>query len=399
MKKKMASTVGILTLCASLAMPVYAAADTVGNQGWHHDNSISGFTNYEEMKKQLQKIEKSSQGNVVVEVVGQSNRGRDIYKATVGTGKKVILIESEIHGNEKTGTEAALNLLKQIGSSNSPEIRKIREEVTLVFLPKMNPDASEMDKRRNDMTWNEILSSFPQLIDAKPAWNYMDRGISQMYDYGKNPGFDVNRDFNPDLDYVPEAKDFPGNSSSPGWFITPEAQTVRDVYKSLKEEYGKVDVFIDLHHQGMYYVEGTADEVTLSLSAQFVPDPNTAAGAKYAKYKDDYNYDFSRQLNLAAYNELQSYGNSPFKNISLYSQGLDLPGTALGTFALNGSGTVLFEVKGQTQMIGQKKKGQLVKAVERGLTGIIEAVADGSVEELNPEDYEKIPLTSYSPTN
>lgn len=88
MKKKMASTVGILTLCASLAMPVYAAADTVGNQGWHHDNSISGFTNYEEMKKQLQKIEKSSQGNVVVEVVGQSNRGRDIYKATVGTGKK-----------------------------------------------------------------------------------------------------------------------------------------------------------------------------------------------------------------------------------------------------------------------------------------------------------------------
>jgi hypothetical protein len=398
MKKRIASTVGILALCAGLAMPAYAT-ENPESQEWHHDYSISGFTNYGEMQKKLEQIEKSSKGNVVVEVVGQSNRGRDIYKATVGTGEKVILIESEIHGNEKTGTEAILNLLRHFGSSNSPEARKIREEVTLVFLPKMNPDASEMDKRRNDMTWDETLVNFPQLSDVAPAWNYLNRGISQRYDYSKNPGFDVNRDFNPDLDYVPQAKDFPGKSSSPGWFITPEAQTVRDVYKSLKEEYGKVDVFVDLHHQGMYYVEGTSDEVTLSLSGQFVPDPNTPAGSKYAKYKEEYNYDYSRQLNLAAYNELQSYGDSPFKNITLYSQGLDLPGTALGTFALNGSGTVLFEVTGQTQTMGQKKKGQLVKAVERGLTGIIKAVADGSVEDLNPEDYEKIPLTSNRPTN
>jgi hypothetical protein len=149
----------------------------------------------------------------------------------------------------------------------------------------------------------------------------------------------------------------------------------------------------------MYYVEGTDDEVTLSLSAQFVPDPNTSEGAKYAEYAENYRYDYSRQLNVAAYNELQSYGNSKFTNISLYSQGLDLPGTALGSYALNGSGTVLFEVRGQTQMMGQKEKGQLVKSVEQGLTGIIEAVADGSVETLNPEDYEKIPLTSNKPTN
>ena len=123
MKKKIASTIGILTLCASLALPAYAAEKT-GNEEWHHDNSISGFTNYGEMQKTLQQIEKSSKGNVAVEVVGQSNRGRNIYKATVGTGKKVILIESEIHGNEKTGTEAILNLLKSIGSSYHLNQRK-----------------------------------------------------------------------------------------------------------------------------------------------------------------------------------------------------------------------------------------------------------------------------------
>jgi len=74
-------------------------------------------------------------------------------------------------------------LLKSKGSSNSSVPKKIRDEVTLVFLPKMNPDASEMDKRRNDVTWGEILAEFPQLSEAAPSGNYLNRGISQMYDY------------------------------------------------------------------------------------------------------------------------------------------------------------------------------------------------------------------------
>ncbi|MDG5471341.1 M14 family zinc carboxypeptidase [Jeotgalibacillus sp. ET6] len=380
-------------------MPAYPAEVAAKSQPeHHHDYSISGFIDYDELQKKLQQIEASSKGTVQVETVGQSNQGLDIYTARVGTGDQVLLIQSEIHGNEKTGTVAILNMLKDL-SSNSKEAREIREELTIVFMPMMNPDASEADKRRNSMTWSEAVEDFPQLAGATPSWNYLDRGISQSYNYGENPGFDVNRDFNPDLDYVPQAEDFPGASNLPGWYITPESQTSRDVYKSLQTEFGEVDVFVDIHHQGMYYVDGTDDEVTLSLSAQFVPDPSTAEGAKYAQYADNYDYDFSRQLNLAAYNELQSYGNSKFGNISLYSQGLDLPGTALGSYALNGSGTVLFEVRGQTQMMGQKEKGRLVQSVERGLNGIVEAVADGSVETLNPEEYENIPLTSYSPSN
>lgn len=51
-------------------------------------------------------------------------------------------------------------------------------------------------------------------------------------------------------------------------------------------------------------------------------------------------------------------------------QDIDLPGTALGSFALNGSGTVLIEVRGQTQSWGAKMRGQLVETVERGLDGI-----------------------------
>jgi len=148
---------------------------------------------------------------------------------------------------------------------------------------------------------------------------------------------------------------------------------------------------MDLHHQNFYTVEGTDKEVTMSISADFVPDPNSERGAKYREYADQFRFDFSRQLNVALYDAIQEKGNSIFTNISLYDQGLDLPGTALGAFSLNGSGIVIFEVKGQTQNFGQKMKGQLVKTVETGLMGVINGVADGSVYELNPEDYHDIP--------
>ncbi|AXI08269.1 peptidase M14 [Oceanobacillus zhaokaii] len=354
--------------------------------------SISGFISHDELTRTLNQIEQTSNGNVVVDVAGYSNHGREIYKATIGSGDKVVLIQSEIHGNEKVGTKALLNIIKEIGKNNSPEMRQLREELTIVAMPMVNPDATELNRRGNEMTWEEVVEQFPQLEGVAPSWNYYTY-INQYWDYKSNPGFDVNRDFNPDLDYVPQPKDFPNNSSAPGWFITPESQTIRDVYKDLQDQFGTVDVFVDLHHQGEYVIDGTDDPVTLSLSGVFVPHPSTSEGEKYREYADVYNVDLSKQLNVAAYDALQQMGNSPFGNISLYPQDLDLPGTALGSFALNGSGAVLFEITGQTQSYGQKKLGQLTKAVETGVYGILNSVATDEVYELDVEDYDDIPLT------
>jgi predicted deacylase len=391
-KRKVVYTLGALVLSASLTAPVFASANTSPGTPDQQTFSVDGFINHAELTQKLQQIAASSQGKVKVETAGYSNRNREIYKATVGTGEKVVLIQSEIHGNEKTGTNAILNILQFLGS-NSPEAEKIRSEITFVALPMMNPDASELNRRGNDMNWNEVVSQFPQLATAKPTWNYYTYK-NDTFDYESQPGFDVNRDFNPDLNYVPKASDFPGKSSSPGWYITPESQTVRDVYKDLVKDYGKVEAFIDLHHQAPYYeVDGTDNLVTFSISAQFVPDPKTTAGAAYSQYAETYHYDFSRQLNVSVYDAMQKQGDSPFGNISLYPQNQNLPGTALGSFALNGSGTVLFEVRGQTQSFGQKKKGQLVKAVERGLYGVIDGVTNGSVYKIDPKKYESIPLT------
>src|SRR5690625_1859300 len=117
------------------------------------DYDLSDWTNHEELGEELYRIEEESNGLVEVEVLGESHLGREIYAARVGNGEKVLLIDSEIHGNEKSGTEAILSMLDTLGTSNDPEVQQVRDELTIIFVPKLNPDGSEKSQRVNDISW------------------------------------------------------------------------------------------------------------------------------------------------------------------------------------------------------------------------------------------------------
>lgn len=343
----------------------------------------NAFVNHAQLTKKLQQIERTTGGTVDVEVAGYSNQGREIYQARVGHGDTVLLVESQIHGNENHGTQALLNLLADWGG-NTPDAKALREEITIVAIPRLNVDGGERDTRQNHMTWDDVVDDFPQLEGAPTAWNYRD----------SVPGFDTNRDFNPDLDYVPAAEDFPGNSTDTGWYLTPEAQTVRDIYAGLEAEFGTVDYFVDLHNQwSCYGVEGTNEMSPLSISGRFIADPT-----EFGDWPN-FDYDRSRRANVAVYDALQGRGNSGFGNLTLYPQDTNLPGTALGSFALRGSATVLFETSSNTQTDGQKRNGMLTKQVEIGLDGLVDAIVDGSVDTIDPQDYEQIPTRVYLPAD
>lgn len=94
-------------------------------------------------------------------------------------------------------------MLQQLSRNDSPELKKLREELTIVAMPMINPDATELNRRGNEMTWEEVALKFPQLKDARPSWNYYTY-INKYWDYASNPEFDVNRDFNLDLHYTPK---------------------------------------------------------------------------------------------------------------------------------------------------------------------------------------------------
>ncbi|MFD0856053.1 M14 family zinc carboxypeptidase, partial [Actinomadura adrarensis] len=349
------------------------------------------FVDYREMRAELAHIERISRGRVDVDVAGKSNRGRDIFTATVGTGAKVFLVTSEIHGNEKTGTSSLLRILKWLGTSGSPQAKKLRNEITLVAVPKINPDGAELDRRGNDHSWDEVQQKFPQLTGRPPAWNYIS-GQQQGDDYRQRPGFDLNRDFNADLDYEPKPEDVPGTSADFGWFINPESQTLRDIYKGLSARHGKVDVYVDLHHQGACVREDAQGRL-LDVAVDYPPLPDQffEPGQKYAEWADTYAKDFSKQLAISAFRGMESSGFIPARYPHAPTR--DLPGQARCSLAMLGTGTVLFEVRGQTQSMGHHQSERFIAAVTAGLMGMLDDLATGEVETIDPDSFEQLPGT------
>ena len=364
-----------LTLVALLAFAPGAYAQS-GQANCRNldDPSWTAWTSHAQMSASLARIERTSGGKVDVEVIGRSNRGRELYAARVGTGDRVMLVTSAIHGNEKTGTEALLHWLQNVGSSGNEDVEAMLRGITFVAVPMFNPDGGELNRRQNDYPWAEVVRDFPQLAGARPAW-YYSNGAG---------GFDVNRDFHPDLGYEPQAADLPGADELPGFYLTREARALRALYLDLRAEFGAVDAYVDLHHMGpCEQIEGTGDYVTVALD---YPPLGPEDSGKYDAWPL-LDQDKSRRFAYAAALGMDDPGVARY----FHPESRDLPGQARSSFALNGTGTVLFEVRGQSDDWGQKMKGRLVTIVENGVNGIATRLADGSVDLLDGDRFFDLP--------
>jgi len=82
------------------------------------------------------------------QVIGASEEGRKVTRVQIGNGPLKILIWSQMHGNEATGTLAIIELLKLI-SVEKESFKKLLQKATLYIVPMLNPDGSEIFTRRN----------------------------------------------------------------------------------------------------------------------------------------------------------------------------------------------------------------------------------------------------------
>jgi murein tripeptide amidase MpaA len=370
-------------LAALLPLSATTASAQVETDAYCRSNvrtKIDLFLTYGEMRARLNQIEARSNGRVEVGVAGQSFHGRTIPVARVGNGDQTIFIQSEIHGNEKHGTIALLDVIERIAADN-PRAAQIRDEITLFAIPMLNADGAELDQRRNDMSWADTVGLHPQLEGAPPAW-YHSSGLN---------GFDVNRDFHPDLDYVPDPDDLPGTGSQFGFYLTPSAWASRDVYRDIEDEFGSVDVFVDLHNQAACYRWGNQSQVEDPRLSYFSISSEIVSQNRAADWPD-LDLDASRRVNLAVYDALQTSEGAqhPLSRITRYPV-VDLPGTALGSYSLRGSAVVLFETSGQTQHIGHHRINLLVNQVDRGMMGIIDEMTDGTLDDKDPDRFFDIP--------
>lgn len=153
---------------------------------------------------------------------GKSMEGRDIYQVQIGNGPVQVLLWSQMHGDEASATMAIMDIFNFMTRDDqfNPLRERLMKELTLTFIPLLNPDGAERFKRRN-------------AIDI-----------------------DLNRDA--------------------ARLQTPEAQLLKRVRDELKADWG-----FNLHDQNRYYSAGKGKTATFSFLApayNYAKDVNEVRG-------------------------------------------------------------------------------------------------------------------------
>ena len=86
-----------------------------------------------------------------ISILGESEMHRDIPLIKMGSGNKVVLAWSQMHGNESTTTKAIFDFLKLLSQKFyfQNEIKRFLDTYTLFVIPILNPDGAERYTREN----------------------------------------------------------------------------------------------------------------------------------------------------------------------------------------------------------------------------------------------------------
>ena len=149
-----------------------------------------------------------------VEDIGRSAEGRPLRHIRWGKGRTTVLLWSQMHGDESTGTMALADLFTFLGQHpQHPLVQRLRANTTLHVLPLLNPDGAARFQRRNAQ------------------------------------GIDINRDAR--------------------MLATPEGRTLKALHDRVRPAFG-----FNLHDQQPHYRVGDSDRST--AIALLAPAPNQA---------------------------------------------------------------------------------------------------------------------------
>ena len=85
-----------------------------------------------------------------VRKVGESIEGRNLNLLSIGKGETDVLLWSQMHGDESTATMALFDIFNFFQAEDfEKEKKKILDNLTIHFLPMLNPDGAEVFQRRN----------------------------------------------------------------------------------------------------------------------------------------------------------------------------------------------------------------------------------------------------------
>ena len=140
--------------------------------------NFNKLTSHSELIEFLKEVDLQSE-LITTEVLTKSVEGRDILVVYFSNGKfgadknkLKVLIFAQQHGNEQSGKEGALLLIKELLKK---ENRYLFDRIDLALIPQMNPDGSEKNQRRNgnnvDLNRNHLILTEPETIALHKLFN------------------------------------------------------------------------------------------------------------------------------------------------------------------------------------------------------------------------------------
>ncbi len=130
----------------------------------HVSSPVSPLVDHAEVKRRIVALS----GDVLrVSEIGRSLEGREIYKVAFGTGPFVVLMWSQMHGDEPTATSALFDLYDHVQRHRAdPHVQRMLGAITVHTVPMLNPDGAERWQRRNvqglDINRDALLLQSPE---------------------------------------------------------------------------------------------------------------------------------------------------------------------------------------------------------------------------------------------
>jgi predicted deacylase len=346
--------IAILILLAAILHVTPAAADPQSwpNGPWvvpQQEVSLEAIRNYDQLVATLENIVKSSKGASTLDYAPYPAKGsgRLIPYVAIGSGPRKMIAIAQQHGNEWISSNGMISLIRAL-SSNAKEAKFIREQLTVIIVPRVNIDG--FDATTSGSPWRYNVDPFCTISPCPPF-------------YGRSQGYDINRYHSYLTDYP---LDNPNTAAPDANNPVPESRNCRAIY-DMAGGADAVEVVIDLHGQGTP-LDANRDMVTTST---LWPTATPTADAIGIRPQFDAAALLSKRVVSTI---LNAYDKLAHGNPSLYDGGME-PGIARNAYGLLGSASVLIEHRG----VGQKAAGYMANLSFGAVMAVVQALADSSL--------------------
>jgi hypothetical protein len=130
----------------------------------HVSSAVSPLVDHAEVKRRVGELKSDL---LRVSEIGKSLEGREIYDVSFGNGPFVVLMWSQMHGDEPTATSALFDVYEYLQRHRSEaHVRQLLGTLTVHTVPMLNPDGAERWQRRNvqglDLNRDALLLQSPE---------------------------------------------------------------------------------------------------------------------------------------------------------------------------------------------------------------------------------------------